>query len=413
MAVLSVALYLGEKSVPIWSPRIVIFIAIIIRLLFLFRHPELSDDIYRYLWDGATMLNGHNPYSLPPAAAQPFDAETSRLLKLVNHPHLITIYPPVAQIVFAAGSLLGGYLGLKSLLVTLDIATCLIVVKVLSIQKLPTSRAVMYAWHPLPVLEIASSGHIDGAAIFFMMLAILFSIARLDDKPDLFIKDRFLAPLAGLLFSFALMVNLFPVVLFPAYLHLTREKRKTSFVLAMIAGGGVLLFPFLPDLSNMFVTLGVYLHNWEFAGFAYKTIQGVTSSGHVARLVLAAFFLVILAISYAALFLGKKNSAINQPQNFLFLPALKTMYGITLAFLLLTPTLHPWYALYLVCLLPFVPGAAGIVLSWAVLLSYRVLIPFMLLGTWSDNDIIPGLIWGATIAATLVTALVKKRSLRY
>ncbi len=413
MAVLSVALYLGENSVPIWSPRIVILIAIIIRLLFLFRHPELSDDIYRYLWDGATMLNGHNPYSLSPAAAQPFDDEASRVLKLVNHPHLITIYPPAAQIVFAAGSLLGGYLGLKSLLVALDIATCLIVVKVLSIQKLPASRAVLYAWHPLPVLEIASSGHVDGAAIFFMMLAILFLIARLDDKPALFIKDRFFAALAGLFFLFALMVKLFPLVLFPAYLRLTGEKRKTSFILAIFAAGGALSFPFLPDLFNMFDTLGVYLQNWEFAGFAYKTIQGATSSGPAARLILAAIFLIILAILYAALFLNKKNPAMNPPQNSLFQPTLKTMYGITLAFLLLTPTLHPWYALYLACLLPFIPNAAGIVLSWAVFLSYRVLIPFALLGTWAENDSIPGLIWGATIAAMIVAALVKKRSLRY
>ena len=58
-----------------------------------------------------------------------------------------------------------------------------------------------------------------------------------------------------------------------------------------------------------------------------------------------------------------------------------------LAYLLLTPVLHPWYALYLVCLLLFVPGPAGLTLSWSVFLSYQVLIPYNILGEWVENDV--------------------------
>jgi hypothetical protein len=259
-------------------------------------------------------------------------------------------------------------------------------------------------------LEIAFSGHVDAAAVLFMMLAVLLLTARRNDGAAVFIKDGLSAPLAGVFFSFACMVKLFPLVLFPAYLRLADAKRKRSFAAATVVGVAALSFPFLPDLSNMFSTLNVYLANWEFAGFAFGIIRGLASSGHVARLALAAVFLVVLAISYAALFLDKTDFAKNRPPASPFQPALKSMYVVTLAFLLLTPVLHPWYALYLACLLPFCPGAAGLALTWGVLLSYRVLVPFVLVGKWAETDRIPGLVWGAAMAAIIVSALVKRRS---
>jgi len=314
--------------------------------------------------------------------------------------------------VFAAGSFLGGILGMKFLLVAMDVGVCLIMVRLLSLQKLPPTNAVIYAWHPLPVLEIAFSGHVDAAAVFFMMLAVLLLVARRNDGAAPYVKNGLSAPLAGVFFSFAFMVKLFPLVLFPAYLRLADAKRKRSFAAAAVAGVVALSFPFLPDLYKMFATLNVYIANWEFAGFAFGIIRGLASSGHVARLALAAVFLVVVAISNAALFSDKADFAKDRPPAPPFQPALKSMYVVTLAFLLLTPVLHPWYALYLACLLPFCPGAAGLALTWGVLLSYRVLVPFALTGKWAETDRIPGLVWGAAIAAIIVAELVKRRSRR-
>jgi len=55
---------------------------------------------------------------------------------------------------------------------------------------------------------------------------------------------------------------------------------------------------------------------------------------------------------------------------------------LMLAFVLLTPTLHPWYALWL--LLPSVvsPSRGCILLSLTVLLNYRVLDSWRLEGLW-------------------------------
>lgn len=403
MVFLTVTLYLGETRGIGWSSRTIILLAIAFRLMFLFRLPELSDDIYRYFWDGLTILHGNNPYTFAPSGAKILSAEFAELLGHVNHPQLITIYPPAAQILFAVGALTGGIWGLKALFFVMDIALCAIILRILSRTNIPPSRAVLYAWHPLPILEIAGSGHVDGAGIFFLMLAFMLLLPA-SNVQNTHTPNAWLAPTAaGLAFSGAMLVKLFPLVFFPALLFLAGSKGRRPFMLGAAIGTTVLSLPFLPGLYNIFISLDIYVHNWEFAGFAFQSLRNIFPSGSMARQTLAALFLLITAVLYASL--SRKQNAAEGAQiiSSLFPAVIETAYCITLAFLLLTPTLHPWYALYLACLLPFVPGVAGLVMTWAVLLSYRVLINFTLLGKWEENGAITAIIWAATAGALILS----------
>ncbi len=407
MVFLSITLYLAEARGMGWSPRAIIVVAIVFRLMFLFRPPELSDDLYRYCWDGLMVLHGNNPYAFAPADAKLLVEESAALLSHVNHPQLITIYPPAAQIIFSIGAFFGGILGMKTVLVALDIAVCVVILRILARMKMPPSRAVLYAWHPLPILEIASSGHIDGAGIFFLMLAFMLLLPPGDD-PNPHATNNWKAPAAaGLVFSVAMLVKLFPLVFFPVFLWLAGGKGIKPFIMGVVSGTAALSIPFLPDLFNMRTTLDIYMRNWEFAGFAFQSLHEIFLSGSTARQILAASFFLITITLYASLF-RKHNRAEDVCTPLLFPAAFKTAYCIVLAFLLLTPTLHPWYALYLACLLPFVPGTAGLVLTWAVLLSYRVLINFTLLGIWEEKDSIPAIIWAATAGALILSWLARK-----
>src|SRR2546422_7922268 len=49
------------------SGRMVVGLACLFRLTFLFAAPVLSDDLQRYLWDGRVTLHGGNPYLASPA----------------------------------------------------------------------------------------------------------------------------------------------------------------------------------------------------------------------------------------------------------------------------------------------------------------------------------------------------------
>lgn len=408
MALLSLALYFGDTRGMCWSPRVIIMTAVAFRLLFLLRPPELSDDIYRYLWDGLSILRGNNPYEFAPSDVKLFDAESAVLLSHVNHPHLITIYPPTAQIFFAMGAFLGGIPGIKAVLVAADIAVCAVIMHILSRLKMPPTRALLYAWHPLPVLEIAGSGHIDGAGIFFLMMALMLLMRRQNTQDLQFFRNGLVPAVAGVAFSLAALVKLFPLVFFPALLFLAGRKGRWWFVLGAVIGATALSILFFPGICNMFVTLDTYMRNWEFAGFAFQSLHEMFPSGHTARQILAISFFVITATLYALLFHKNENPVEGDYATRLFPMAFKTVYCIVLAFLLLTPTLHPWYALYLACLLPFVPGTAGLVMTWAVLLSYRVLINFTLLGVWEETDAIPAMIWAATVGATILGWLARK-----
>jgi hypothetical protein len=431
---LTVILYAGEKGAVSWSPGVIIIVAIILRILFLFRPPELSDDLYRYLWDGLQVLSGHNPYSTAPLNIQPHNEASYHLLKLINHPDLITIYPPAAQFIFAAGAYLSeNFLGLKIVLVAMDLATCALLIKLLSSIGLPAWRAVIYAWHPLPILEIGSSGHIDGAGILFFFLTLVLLRASPDihsakssiNSPFQFYLKQYVLPLsAGLTFAWAALIKLLPLFFLPGLFILVKKRNKILFLIGLLTGVTALTLPFLPHLKNMFAILNIYVQNWEFSGFAFRALRRITSSGNSARLILASLFLFSASALYGTLWLKKHPSLRNKTQGCLydsylnywltpldkdsFLTVIKALYTITIAYLLLTPTLYPWYALYLVCLLPFTAGAAGLILTWAVFLSYSVLIPYKLLGQWIEDDYAPTLIWLASASAFLLVALTRK-----
>ncbi len=437
---IALTFFAGEKGLVNWPPAVILVIAIVLRMLFLFRPPELSDDIYRYLWDGLRTLSGHNPYSAAPseipAHIQKHNEFYAHLLKHINHPDLITIYPPAAQVIFAAGAFFGGtILGLKILLLMIDLATCYVLLELLSLLDLPPWRCILYAWHPLPVLEIASSGHIDGAGIFFLLLAFLLllkqrpesrSASPSREKCRFFSKKTMPAFLAGLSFSAALLVKFFPLIFLPGLLMFVKKHIRMIFLIGTIFGTAVLVFPFLPDMRDSFATLNTYLQNWEFSGFAFRLVRNLTSSGGIARILLAFTFLFAAFFFYRKLVPGKNagpgDEVRNDPRRLnigrltactdadTFLNLTRTFYFITISFLLLTTTLYPWYVLSLACLLPFAAGPAGIVLTWAVFLSYRVLIPYTLLGLWIEDDSTSFMIWAAPVLAFLVAALAGKIS---
>ena len=432
--VLAVVLYAGEKDALSWSPGVIIMAAAVFRILFLFRAPELSDDLYRYLWDGMQVLNGHNPFLTAPSEILPRDEVSYQILKHVNHPELITIYPPAAQFIFAAGAYLSDtFWGLKIILVMMDLVTCAFIIKLLSFLGLPAWRAALYAWHPLPILEIGSSGHIDGAGIFFLFLTLVLLLApagthAAESSVDLpfqsHLKRRFLTFLAGLAFAWAVLVKLFPLLYLPGLFMFVRKHCGILFLTGFLTGVTTLALPFLPYLKNIFVTLGTYVQNWEFAGLAFRSLRGMTSSGDSARLILASVFLFSAAALYGKLRLktsfvlrsGAEGCSNDASENYRSTPLdrnylltiISTLYTITMLFLFLTPTFHPWYALYLVCLLPFTAGVAGLVLTWSVFLSYRVLILYKLNGQWIETDVVPLVIWLAPVSAFLLVRLARK-----
>ncbi len=78
------------------SLGLVLTLAAILRLTFLFTTPVLSDDIYRYIWDGRVQREGINPYRYPPQAPEIQHLRNSTY-EGINNKGIPTIYPPLMQ----------------------------------------------------------------------------------------------------------------------------------------------------------------------------------------------------------------------------------------------------------------------------------------------------------------------------
>lgn len=386
LSLLAVVLYAGERGLVPWGAGTVLGVAAAVRLLFLFRPPELSDDVYRYLWDGLQTLSGHSPYALAPAAAPAPSAAFLGLRARVNHPDLVTLYPPAAQLVFAAGASLGGTVtALKGLLTVLDLGSCALLLLVLANLGLPAPLAALYAWHPLAVLEVAGSGHVDGAGVFFLLACVALLTRRGSRAPS-----RAGGFAAGVLFALACLTKLFPLVFAPQMLAAAGRRRAPPFAAGFALAGGLVTVPFLPSLAAGVATLGLYAQTWEFSGFAFQIVRTFTGSGLTARLVLGTAFAAV----WGCTCWGRRDTSASTER-----APFHAMYAVALAFLFLTPTLHPWYALYLAALLPLAAEPAGLVLTGAVFLSYRVLVLYTLSGRWVEWQTVTAAVFAAGAAA--------------
>ncbi|WP_224983904.1 hypothetical protein [Geomonas agri] len=398
--VLALVLYRGERRPWAWSPALILWVALILRLMFVLAPAQLSDDIYRYLWDGHNVLSGVNPYAAAPGAVVP-PKQLRQIHAAINHKEYTTIYPPAAQFIFAAGTALCGTVaGLKAFLVLIDLALCALMMYLLRKVGLPAWRAVLYAWNPLPILEIAGSGHVDGAGMALFLAA--FSLLLV------YGGKRGGAACAGAVYAAAALVKLFPLVLGPVLFLLAPRPRRLHFLGGFCCGSLLLMIPFMPDLARILDSLAIYAKNWEFAGFAFKTLRGSTGSGNFARLALVSVLLLCVAAlsRRVAVALEAPDGTDTDMRG---RRALGTCYAVTMVLLLTTPTLQPWYALMLAALLPFAAGPAGIVLCWVVLLTYRVQIPYFILGQWIESGWVTAVVFLAPATAWGVGRLLSRR----
>ena len=177
--------------------------------------PSISSDLYRYAWDAHVQLRGIDPYRYPPDAAAlrsiregfwPSPATCHHIRErtgctLLNRPKDRTIYPAAAEAWFVvvhlfnpgdAGSrpwqLAGGLVD--------DGAVIAIAVALRDRRKDPRAVA-WYALSPLPVIEFAGNGHVDGVALLLMVGSLLA-------------LHRSRRTWAGVLIGLAIMVKLYP-----------------------------------------------------------------------------------------------------------------------------------------------------------------------------------------------------------
>lgn len=156
----------------------IIATAVLLRIILLFSDPMLSDDIHRYVWDGRVQAAGINPYRYIPADEVLAPLRDTEIFPKINRAdYAVTIYPPVAQMFFFLATRLGESVTMMKLaLLGSELVTATIILLLLQRLGRPLTHLVAYAWHPLPLWEIANSGHVDALMVALMMLGIWLAV---------------------------------------------------------------------------------------------------------------------------------------------------------------------------------------------------------------------------------------------
>ena len=220
--------------------------AVLLRVGALAAPVYLSDDIYRYIWDGRVQAAGINPYRYIPTDTHLAPLRDAAIFPNINRNNYApTIYPPVAQMLFLAATRFGETVPLmKLMLVVVEAIAIGALLLVLRALGAPRENILLYAWHPLPVWEIAGSGHIDAAVVAFVSLALAGAVSGR-------------RVWSGAALAAATLVKFFPLVLAPALWRPTKSnlgdwRWLAGFIVVVVAayipylGVGPRVLGFLP-----------------------------------------------------------------------------------------------------------------------------------------------------------------------
>ena len=261
-ALLVVGCAAAAARADVAGPRALLAAVVGLRLLGLFGTPTLSDDVHRYVHEGrASRVGLAVPYATPPSSITPppDDGTTGR----VNHPDVPAAYPPLTQLALLAAVGAGDLVGAPRAPLRLLLVLCDLVV-VLALRRRGGRAWARYGLHPLPLVEVAVSAHVDALGVALLVGAVLLA-AR---------------PLArGALVGLACGVK--PV----AALALVAERRATLPVVVLGVALGVAL-PALPHVvagAPLGAGLVEYGTRWRAAPFLYAVVEGALAPTYEAR----------------------------------------------------------------------------------------------------------------------------------
>jgi len=348
--------------------RTIWLVAIAMRVALLPLAPELTDDFYRYLWDGSVQLAGTNPYLYAPGAAEMEGLRTAQH-HLINNPDVPTIYPPLAQIVFYLIALGGSSIVfMKVLWLACDLGTAWVITRIARARgRDPALPLILYAWAPLLVVEVAWSGHLEPLGLLMMSLAIWAATVASAGSG---------APLASLAAGSALALSALtkfaPAVALPALVRRLGWRALVGFG-ATIA---ILYLPYLSAGEALFTGLRTYSEHWWFMKGAFAVLEAVTGDPLMARR--AAAVIVIGVIGWATL----KRFDLE-----------RTLLWALGAGMTLTPTLHPWYVLWMLPMAALRTNRPFLLLGGLAFIGYFGLGAYQSTGEWIQPAAVRAALW--------------------
>lgn len=353
----------GKREYQYW-----ILAGITFRVVLLFAVPALSDDVYRFIWDGRLLAAGFHPFAEVPAfyMASPglipgIDAE---LYNKLNAKDTYTIYPPVAQLVFWVAvkishqSLYTSILVMKIITFGFEMATLWLLPKVLREFRVSSTATLMYALNPLVIVELTANVHHEGIMLFFLLLSV-------------YLLRRGRTTASTLAYSLAVCTKLIPLLFLPLFLsHLGWRKTLRYWALTL----GFTLVAFLPLMNaeiidGMATSIGYYFQRFEFNASLYYLVRavGYALAGfnviqYAGPMMAAAATILILYIAF--------RKGVSSATGTIDVKIFTEMLICLTIYFLSVAILHPWYIITLFGLSLFTPFRFPLVWTAMIFLTY-------------------------------------------
>ena len=351
-------------------------LSIIFRLVFLFATPNLSQDFYRFIWDGRMIFEGFNPYlSLPETFIQQ-GIEPINNAKLLyenmgelNGSHY-TNYPPLNQLNFFLGalfsnnSILGTIVVFRLQIILADLGILYFGSKLLELLYINKKNIFWYVLNPFIIIEMTGNLHFEPVMLFFF----IFALYKLHQQKWLF---------AAFLMACSISVKLIPLLFLPLLIRwFIKDKANINFksikniALFYILTIFISILFFLPFYSSSFIenyfnSVGLWFRNFEFNASLYYVFReiGYLFRGYNEIAILGKIAPIITIITIFILSIFKKNDSILSLSN--------SMLITICVYYFLSTTVHPWYAATPLLISIFTRFRFSIIWTFSIILSYQ------------------------------------------
>lgn len=316
---------------------IVLAVALAARIPLLFAPPSLSDDVYRYVWEGRVLAHGGNPYTQAPADPALEDLRDRTIHPRVNHPELATIYPPFAEAGFAlVAAVSPTVLAMKLWVVLHDLLLIAVLLALVRQAGGPPLAVAAYAWNPLPIVEYAGSGHNDPTAMLWLAVAWWL------------VRRRPVA--SALALGAGVLVKLAPLIALPLFVVRWPWRARIAALTVLAAGLGA----FWALTRHADSGLTAYWSRWRNNELIFHVLERGLGF-EPARL--AALGLVAGAVAWT---LWRARGVLAGSRIVLRVATV------------VAPVVHPWYLGWVLMAEPFRPSAPWLLLSLTAVLNYGV-----------------------------------------
>lgn len=359
------ACYLALIGSKLFSFRSLLAITLIAHIIAVFSIPLLSNDYFRFIWDGEMAWLGINPYDLRPVdlAHQSFIESSDYLQEVyVNLSRLsqrhYTVYPTINQFYFLISTGLSddiytNVVILKSLLLGTEILGFVYFLRLMELLKIQISRIWILFLNPLWIIEFIGNVHFEGTMVCVLLIALYYLL-----------KNKFI--IGSILFAFTIQIKIIPLILLPFFIQFYGWKKaiRIYLIIGVIVLALATVYLNIDNIDNFKQSLELYFKSFEFNSFAiFHLVQlgNVAFGWHTFRLFSYLFSVATLSlITYVAL----KRKTKDWRGFFLMLT-----YGYLL-FLLLSNSIHPWYLLPLLFLTVFTDFTFAVVWSYLLFATY-------------------------------------------